>query len=51
VVLTVKTLNGEDKSMYATEVGQKWGAGQKGFDNGVIILLKEKQLNQKVKFL
>lgn len=42
VVLTVKTLNGEDKSMYATEVGQKWGVGQKGFDNGVVILLKEK---------
>lgn len=47
VVLTVKSLNGEDKSIFATEVGQKWGVGQKGFDNGVVILLKEKTIDSK----
>jgi uncharacterized protein len=47
VILTVKSLNGEDKSMYATEVGQKWGVGQKGFDNGIVILLKEKTIESK----
>lgn len=47
VVLTVKSLDDEDKAMYATEVGQKWGVGKKGFDNGIVILLKEKTNDSK----
>jgi len=47
VVVTLKTLNGEDKAMVATEIGQKWGVGQKGFDNGVVILVKEKTTESK----
>jgi uncharacterized protein len=47
VVVTVKTLNGEDKAMVATEIGQKWGVGQKGFDNGIVLLIKEKTADSK----
>jgi uncharacterized protein len=47
VVVTLKTLNDEDKAMVATEIGQKWGVGQKGFDNGVVLLVKEKTAESK----
>lgn len=47
VVVTLKTLNGEDKAMVATEIGQKWGVGQKGFDNGIVLLVKEKTAESK----
>jgi uncharacterized protein len=47
VVVTLKTLNGEDRAMVATEIGQKWGVGQKGFDNGVVLLVKEKTAESK----
>lgn len=43
VVLTVNSLNGLQPYEFATEVGQKWGVGQKKFDNGVVILIKPKQ--------
>ena len=39
-VLIVNNLNGYDIEDYAQRVGQKWGAGQKGKDNGVIIVIK-----------
>lgn len=39
VVITVNTINGEDISMLATEWAHQWGIGQKGKDNGVLILL------------
>jgi len=42
VVLTVKSLNGYDKADFAYQVGEKWGVGQKKFDNGVVILVKPK---------
>ncbi len=42
VVLTVKSLNGYDKADFAYRVGEKWGVGQKKFDNGVVILVKPK---------
>jgi uncharacterized protein len=47
VVVIVNNLNGEDKSMVATEIGQKWGVGQKGFDNGIVLLIKEKTADSK----
>jgi uncharacterized protein len=47
VVVIVNTLNNEDKSMVATEIGQKWGVGQKGFDNGIVLLIKEKTSDSK----
>ncbi len=42
VVLIVNDLEGYSKSDYAIEVGQQWGVGKKGFDNGVVILVKPK---------
>jgi uncharacterized protein len=47
VVVTLKTLNNEDKAMVATEIGQKWGVGKNGFDNGVVLLIKEKTAESK----
>ncbi|MCB0696798.1 MAG: TPM domain-containing protein [Chitinophagaceae bacterium] len=37
-VVTIKNLGGYDVAQYATELGQRWGVGQKGKDNGVVIL-------------
>jgi uncharacterized protein len=40
LVLIVDTLCGLPESDLAFEVGEKWGIGQKGFDNGIVILIK-----------
>lgn len=40
-VVTVKTLDGEEPADYALGLGRQWGIGQKGEDNGVIILLSK----------
>ena len=47
VVVTVSDLEGYDPSDYAFRLGEKWGVGQKGKDNGVIILLKPKEGNSR----
>jgi len=47
VVVTVKSLNGMDPSMFATELGEKWHVGQKKFDNGVVVLVKPKYGNSR----
>ncbi len=47
VLVTVKSLNGYDKNDYAQRLGQKWGIGQKGSNNGVVILIKPKYPNEK----
>ena len=49
MVITVSDLGGEDPTMFANEIGDKWGIGQKGLDNGVIILLKPKTKDEKGK--
>lgn len=41
-IVTVTDLHGYDPSEYAIRLGQKWGIGQKGKDNGVLILVKPK---------
>lgn len=41
-IVTVKDLNGYDVNQLAYEIGQKWGVGQKGKNNGIVILLKPK---------
>ncbi|MCG6185897.1 TPM domain-containing protein [Maribellus maritimus] len=43
VVVTVKDLEGYDPGDYAFRLGENWGVGQKGNDNGIIILLKPKE--------
>ena len=39
VVATVKSLQGYDIDDYGYQLGRKWGIGQKGKDNGVVILV------------
>jgi len=46
-IVTVKSLNGYDKQDFAQRLGQKWGVGQKGKNNGVVILVKPKYANEK----
>ena len=41
VTLTVESLNGEEPSEYALEIGREWGIGDKEKDNGILILLSE----------
>ena len=47
VVVTVKDLEGYDPGDYAFRLGENWGVGQKGKDNGIIILLKPKEASSK----
>jgi len=42
VIVTVSSLNGYDISDYAFQLGEKWGIGQKGKNNGVTIIYKPK---------
>lgn len=46
-IATVASLDGLDKNDYAQRLGEKWGVGQKGKDNGIMILLKPKQGREK----
>ena len=39
VVVTLTSIGSNDIAMYAAELGQKWGIGQKGKDNGVLVLV------------
>lgn len=41
-VVTVKSLDGKSISEYATDLAHEWGVGQKGKDNGIVILFKPK---------
>lgn len=41
-VVTVADLGGYDMAQFAQELGEKWGVGRKGRDNGVIIVVKPK---------
>jgi uncharacterized protein len=42
-VLTVPTLAGEPVEEFAIKVGEAWGIGQKGKDNGVILLVAQQE--------
>ncbi|MDR9487932.1 TPM domain-containing protein [Salibacter sp.] len=42
-IVTVNSLNGYDPSMFAFELGEKWGVGSKEFNNGVVVLIKPKR--------
>jgi uncharacterized protein len=41
-VVVMSTLKGYDPADFAYRLGQKWGVGQKGKNNGVVILVKPK---------
>ncbi|GAB1450853.1 hypothetical protein MASR2M47_09090 [Draconibacterium sp.] len=47
VVVTVADLDGNDPGDYAFRLGEKWGVGQKGTNNGIVVLVKPKQGNSK----
>jgi uncharacterized protein len=47
VVVTVPDLEGYDPGDYAFRLGEKWGVGQKGTNNGIVVLVKPKQGNSK----
>jgi len=47
VLVIVKSLNGYDKNDFTQRLGQKWGVGQKGRNNGVVIMVKPKYPNEK----
>lgn len=44
-IVIVPSLNGYDKADYAQRLGEKWGIGQKGKNNGILILVKPKTAN------
>lgn len=46
-IVTVADLQGNDKAQYAVELAHEWGVGQKGKDNGLLILIKPKQGNSR----
>jgi len=46
-VVIVKSLNGYDKNDFAQRLGQKWGVGQKGRNNGIVVLVKPKYPTEK----
>ena len=41
LVLTVESLDGYPLEMFANEIGEKWGVGQKGKDNGIVMVLSK----------
>jgi uncharacterized protein len=41
-VVTVTDLHGYDRSDYAQRLAEKWGIGQRGLNNGILILIKPK---------
>jgi uncharacterized protein len=43
VVLTVPTLDGEPVEAYAIKVAEAWKVGQKGKDNGILLLVASKE--------
>lgn len=45
-IVTVKSLEGYDISDFGVKLAQKWGIGQKGKDNGILITLKPKTETQ-----
>jgi len=46
-VVIVKSLNGYDKADFTYRLAEKWGVGQKGTNNGAVILVKPKTTSEK----
>lgn len=45
-IVTVKSLSGYDKADYAVKLSELWGIGQKGKNNGILILVQPKTANE-----
>jgi uncharacterized protein len=39
VIVTLRSLEGAAAADYAVQLGRRWGVGQQGYDNGVVILV------------
>ena len=46
-VVTMDDFGGYDKAMMAYSIGEQWGVGKKGNNNGVVILIKPKTADSK----
>jgi uncharacterized protein len=46
-IVIVPSLEGYDKADYAQRLGEKWGVGQRGKNNGILILVKPKTSDSK----
>lgn len=46
-VVTLPSLNGYDISDLSFKIGEKWGVGQKGTNNGIVVVFKPKTGNEK----
>jgi uncharacterized protein len=46
-IVTLKSLSGYDPSDFAAKLAEKWGIGQKGRNNGILILVKPKIGNER----
>lgn len=46
-VVLVSSLNGLTKEEFADRIGEEWGVGRKGKDNGVVVLVKPKTAREK----
>ncbi len=46
-IVTVPNLNGYDISDFSFKIGEKWGVGQKGKNNGIVVVFKPKVGNEK----
>lgn len=46
-IVVVPSLDGYDPSEYAFALGKKWGIGQKGENNGILVLIKPKVGNER----
>jgi uncharacterized protein len=44
-IVIISDLQNYNIAQFGTELAQKWGIGQKGKDNGILILIKEKKAN------
>ncbi|MCK4661567.1 MAG: TPM domain-containing protein [Bacteroidales bacterium] len=47
VIVVVKSLNNYEKADFTIRLAEKWGVGQKGLDNGIVIMVKPKTNTEK----
>lgn len=47
VVVIINDLGGDDETDFADRLGEKWGVGQKGKNNGIVIVFKPKSESEK----
>ncbi|PCJ22958.1 MAG: hypothetical protein COA97_12565 [Flavobacteriales bacterium] len=45
LIVTVTDLCGYDKASFTYTLGEKWGVGQDGKDNGIVIMVKPKEID------